>query len=71
MLAWAIARAEALGLEGLRLDTWASNVRLLDFYGKRGFTLVKIERIAVDSPLAANYCGNSFALLERMLRPAG
>lgn len=67
VIAWAIARAEARGLEGLRLDTWGSNDKLLDYYGKRGFTLVEVRRIPIDSPLAENYRGNSFALLERPL----
>ncbi|HEV7705478.1 MAG TPA: GNAT family N-acetyltransferase, partial [Gemmatimonadaceae bacterium] len=36
VLDWAQARGEELGLEGLRMDTWASNDSLIAFYGKRG-----------------------------------
>jgi ribosomal protein S18 acetylase RimI-like enzyme len=67
VIAWALARAEALGREGLRMDTWAINDKLRDYYGKRGFTLVEVRSIAADSPLPANYRDNSFALLERPL----
>src|SRR5665811_93141 len=68
VISWALARAEALGREGLRMDTWASNHVLRDYYGKRGFALVEVRRIAADSPLPANYRGDSFALLERSLK---
>jgi GNAT superfamily N-acetyltransferase len=67
VIAWALARGGALGLEGLRMDTWASNHVLRAYYRERGFALVEVRRIATDSPLAVNYRGNSFALLERPL----
>jgi len=66
ILDWAQARAEELGLEGLRMDTWASNDALIAFYGKRGFTLVGRARIPDDSPLP-HYRGLELALMERPL----
>jgi ribosomal protein S18 acetylase RimI-like enzyme len=66
VLTWAQARGEELGLEGLRMDTWASNDALIAFYGKRGFTLVGKTRIANDSPLP-HYRGLELALMERPL----
>jgi ribosomal protein S18 acetylase RimI-like enzyme len=66
ILAWAQARGEELGLEGLRMDTWASNDALIAFYGKRGFTLVGRTRIPNDSPLP-HYRGLELALMERPL----
>ena len=66
VLDWAQARGEALGLEGLRMDTWASNEALIAFYAKRGFTLVGKTRISNDSPLP-HYRGLELALMERPL----
>jgi ribosomal protein S18 acetylase RimI-like enzyme len=64
VLDWAQARGEALGLEGLRMDTWASNDSLIAFYGERGFALVGRTRIGNDSPLP-HYRGLELALMER------
>jgi ribosomal protein S18 acetylase RimI-like enzyme len=69
VLAWAQARGEELGLEGLRMDTWASNEALIAYYGKRGFTLVGRTRISNDSPLP-HYRGLELALMERPLSNA-
>jgi ribosomal protein S18 acetylase RimI-like enzyme len=69
ILDWAQARGEKLGLEGLRMDTWASNDALIAFYGKRGFTLVGRTRIPNDSPLP-HYRGLELALMERPLSAA-
>ncbi|MDQ2767236.1 MAG: GNAT family N-acetyltransferase [Gemmatimonadota bacterium] len=66
VLDWAQARGEELGLEGLRMDTWASNDALIAFYAKRGFTLVGKTRIPDDSPLP-HYRGLELALMERSL----
>lgn len=67
ILTWAIAHCETLGLEGLRMDTWGSNDVLIDYYGKRGFSLVGTRRIPIDSPLSVHYRGIELALLERPL----
>lgn len=69
VLEWAQGRGEELGLEGLRMDTWASNEALIAYYGKRGFTLVGKTRIANDSQLP-HYRGLELALLERPLNYA-
>lgn len=65
VFAWALERAEALGREGLRMDTWASNDALIAYYGKRGFALLGTRRIPSDSPLSEHYRGIELALLER------
>jgi ribosomal protein S18 acetylase RimI-like enzyme len=67
VLTWALAHCEALGREGLRMDTWASNEALIAFYGTLGFTFVGRRRIEGDSPLPAHYHGIELALLERPL----
>ena len=66
VLDWAQARAEEFGLEGLRMDTWASNDALIAYYGKRGFALVGKTRISNESPLP-HYRGLELALMERPL----
>ncbi|MEO8880111.1 MAG: GNAT family N-acetyltransferase [Gemmatimonadaceae bacterium] len=69
VIAWALERAAALGREGLRMDTWASNHALIAYYGKRGFALLGTRRIPNDSPLSEHYRGIELALLERPLAP--
>ena len=69
VLTWAQARGEELGLEGLRMDTWASNEALIAFYGKRGFTVLGRTRIPNDSTLP-HYRDLELALMERPLSSA-
>ncbi len=65
VLAWAIERCRTLGRAGLRMDTWAGNAALIEFYGRRGFRLVEERRLGADPRLPPHYHGNAFALLER------
>ena len=67
VLDWADARCRSLGRDGIRMDTWARNTSLIDFYGRFGFRLVGHRRIDADSPLPAHYHDREFALLERAL----
>lgn len=69
VIEWALERAAALGREGLRMDTWASNDALIAYYGKRGFALRGTRRIPNDSPLSEHYRGIELALLERPIAP--
>ena len=65
VLSWATERCRSLGRVGLRMDTWASNAALIEFYQRRGFHLVAERQLGVDQRLPAHYHGNTFALLER------
>lgn len=65
VLIWAIERCRTLERAGLRMDTWAGNTALIEFYGRRGFHLVEERRLGADPRLAPHYHGNAFALLER------
>jgi ribosomal protein S18 acetylase RimI-like enzyme len=65
VLAWAHARCRALGREGVRMDTWASNAALVAYYERLGFGLVGRRRIAPDPRLPAHYHGIELALLEQ------
>jgi ribosomal protein S18 acetylase RimI-like enzyme len=67
IVAWAIARCEALGREGLRLDTWGHNDALIAFYASHGFTLIDKRTMGSDPRLSPHYDGLHLALLERPL----
>jgi GNAT superfamily N-acetyltransferase len=67
ILAWAIARCETLGREGLRLDTWGGNDALIAYYESRGFTLIRKLTMGSDPRLPPHYDGLHLALLERPL----
>jgi ribosomal protein S18 acetylase RimI-like enzyme len=67
ILAWAIARCEALGREGLRLDTWGRNDALIAYYESRGFNLITKLTMGSDPRLPPHYDGLHLALLERPL----
>lgn len=65
VLEWARAHCHALGRAGLRMDTWANNTQLIDYYRGLGFECVATQPIGVDSRLPAHYHGLEFALLEQ------
>jgi GNAT superfamily N-acetyltransferase len=67
ILAWAIVECEALGREGLRLDTWGGNVALIAYYESRGFSLIDKRTMGSDPRLPPHYDGLHLALLERPL----
>ena len=64
VLAWSRAKCQALGRSGLRMDTWANNAHLVDYYQQLGFALVGRRRIDYDARLPAHYYGVELALLE-------
>jgi len=65
VLAWARGRCQALDRAGLRMDTWASNLGLITYYERLGFSVVGRRLIAADSPLPPHYHGIELALLEQ------
>jgi ribosomal protein S18 acetylase RimI-like enzyme len=64
VLEWAWAECRSLGRVGLRIDTWASNQALIDFYEGLGFRYVETRSIGVEPRLAPHYQGIELALLE-------
>jgi GNAT superfamily N-acetyltransferase len=64
VLEWAWAECRRLGRSGLRIDTWATNQALIDFYERQGFRFVCVRRIGVEPRLAPHYQGIDLALLE-------
>ena len=65
-VAWAEARRRAMGREGLRLDTWADNARMIAHYEALGFVRVGRCRLGADPRLSEHYHGTELALLERL-----
>ena len=68
ILEWAWAECRRLGRAGLRIDTWASNQALIDFYERQGFRFVGVRRIGVEPRLPPHYQGEELALLEATRR---
>jgi ribosomal protein S18 acetylase RimI-like enzyme len=65
VLVWAEVRARELGRDGLRMDTWASNVPLIAYYQRLGFALLGTRVVPDDPRLPPHYHGLELALLER------
>lgn len=64
VLGWGRARCQALGREGLRMDTWASNTALIAYYERNGFRVVERRTLGADARLPSHYHGIELALLE-------
>ena len=69
VLTWARGECRALGRDGLRMDTWASNTALIAYYERQGFQLIGRRRLAADPRLPAHYHGIELALLEASCPP--
>jgi ribosomal protein S18 acetylase RimI-like enzyme len=67
VLEWARDHCRALGREGIRMDTWATNERLIALYVRYGFRVLERRRIGNDPRLPPHYHGNEFALLELLV----
>jgi GNAT superfamily N-acetyltransferase len=65
ILTWVDTQCRELRREGIRLDTWASNTALIEFYQRRGFQLVEERVLGTDPRLPPHYHGTALALLER------
>jgi ribosomal protein S18 acetylase RimI-like enzyme len=64
VLSWARAECRRLGRDGLRLDTWANNPKLVALYERHGFHLVGSRRMGIEPGLSPHYHGIELALLE-------
>lgn len=71
MLAWCERETLRLDLDRLRLDTWADNQRLSDYYSRYGFVHMG-ERITSAGPdLSPQYRNLRLAIMEKRLARAG
>ncbi|MEO6526153.1 MAG: GNAT family N-acetyltransferase [Gemmatimonadaceae bacterium] len=71
VLVWARGQCRAMGRAGLRMDTWASNTGLIDYYQRHGFRFLGTRRIGDDARLPPHYQGIELALLEEVYGSAG
>jgi ribosomal protein S18 acetylase RimI-like enzyme len=62
---WARQACQALGLAGIRMDTWASNGALIDYYSRHGFEVVGRRTMPPESSLPPHYHGLELVLLEK------
>jgi len=65
VLRWARLVAQSLGKEGIRMDTWASNAALIEYYKRHGFILIDRRTMPQGCDLPPHYYGTELALLEK------
>jgi predicted GNAT family N-acyltransferase len=64
VLAWACGYAVGMERKFVRMDTWAANQRLVDYYVKCGFKLIGCKTLRDVSGLLPHYRGQELALFE-------
>jgi ribosomal protein S18 acetylase RimI-like enzyme len=64
IIGWAKAYAKNNNLQYIRIDTWADNEKLLNYYTGCGFSHVGLIKIAPNSGLPKHYEGISLNLFE-------
>jgi GNAT superfamily N-acetyltransferase len=69
VLNWAKRHALEHRKQFLRLDTWATNLRLKNYYESQGFAHVRTVFFSKNSPLPDPYRGSSMNLFEMPLTP--
>lgn len=67
VLAWANEYASGLGRKFVRMDTWADNERLVDYYIKRGFRYIGIRQMGDAPELPLHYSFTRLALFENQI----
>jgi GNAT superfamily N-acetyltransferase len=64
IIEWATSYAKSNHIQYVRMDTWADNEKLLEYYTGCGFNHVGSIKIAADSGLPKHYEGISLNLFE-------
>lgn len=64
ILNWAIQLAKSRGLRFIRLDTWADNQKIIDYYESFGFSFIESYKTPDDAELPAQNRNLFVALLE-------
>jgi predicted GNAT family N-acyltransferase len=67
ILAWAIETAKEKQLKFIRMDTWAENEKLINYYKEYGFTFVENYRTADTTELPVQHRNLHVALLQYSL----
>jgi hypothetical protein len=69
ILAWAIEHAQQNELAHVRMDTWAENTKLIDYYKTYGFRFVENYTTDATDDLPQQHRNLWVALLELVARP--
>lgn len=64
IFAWAKEYGRKLGKKFIRMDTWADNQKLIDYYVESGFTFLGITTPGASKELPVHYEGISLSLFE-------
>lgn len=68
VLKWAIQFAQANNLKYVRMDTWADNVKMIDYYKSFGFEFIENYKTADTLELPTQNRNLNVALLQIMLK---
>ncbi|MBS0199120.1 MAG: GNAT family N-acetyltransferase [Proteobacteria bacterium] len=69
VLAWAHGFASNIGRASIRMDTWADNRQLVDYYIRCGFRHIGDRQLGDVPELPPHYSGTSLALFENAVAP--
>jgi uncharacterized damage-inducible protein DinB len=64
IVAWAKGHARTFGKNFIRMDTWADNQNLINYYVDCGFKLLGIKHLRKTTGLPIHYEGNDLSLFE-------
>jgi uncharacterized damage-inducible protein DinB len=64
IITWAKAYARAQGKNFIRMDTWADNQNLINYYLSFGFNYLGIKQLGAHTDLPIHYAGNDLSLFE-------
>lgn len=70
VLAWAYQHAALLGRTFVRMDTWADNKRLIEYYVSCGFCYIGDRQLGLVPDLPAHYNNTKLALFENLVPQA-
>ena len=68
VLEWAIAHVKELGRKYVRMDTWADNRKIIDYYLRYGFRWVEDYRTGDSLELPAQHRNLAIALLQYSIK---
>jgi RimJ/RimL family protein N-acetyltransferase len=64
ILEWVKTKAKRTGIRSIRLDTFSENQKLIDYYLRCGFTLLRVVTIKKSKHLPKHYQNASLGLFE-------